>query len=405
MARDRILLGVTGGIASYKAIWLARQLTEQGAEVDVVMTSGAQQFVAPITFEAVTGRKVHTEIFGSGNALDHIRLARQSDIIVVAPATADFIARAATGQANDLLTASLLAADCPIVISPAMNDRMWAHPQTQLNVEHLGKIGYHIIPPDTGPLAVGEGSGPGRLPEPTTIALHIRRVLKGQTQLTGLKVVVTAGATREPLDPVRFISNFSTGKMGVAVAVEAWKRGADVTLITGHIDVEVPSVINRMKVVTTDDMLGAVMKTAPVTDCLVMAAAPADFKAAQVAGSKMKKTLQTDGEQSVLLHTNPDILASSIKVRKADSITVGFALETDNLLENATSKLQRKGLDLIVLNEAGTGDSGFGTDTNRVTLIESASRIDELPLLSKDLVAGSILDRVEHLLHIKRTIQ
>ncbi len=274
MRNTRIVLGVTGGIASYKAVWLARLLTESGHDVDVVMTPSALEFVGAITFEAVTGRRVHTEIFGSGNALDHIRLAREADAILVAPATADFLARAAHGHANDLLSAMLLAATCPVVMAPAMNDRMWAHAQTQRNVAQLREIGYTIIDPDVGPLAVGEGIGPGRLPEPAAILAQLLHTIAPDTALRGKHIVVTAGATREAIDPVRFISNHSTGKMGIAIAQAAWNAGADVTLIAGHVDIPLPAGVKTISVHATADMQQAVLDVLPTTDVLIMAAAP-----------------------------------------------------------------------------------------------------------------------------------
>src|SRR5881409_59953 len=236
-----VLLGVTGGIASYKSAWLARLLTKAGASVDTVLTRSATEFVSTITFEALTGRPAHTGLFDSGRALEHIKLARAADAIVVAPATADFIARAATGQADDLLTAILLATNAPVLLVPAMNDRMWAHPQTQRNVEHLRELGYRVVPPDEGLLAAGEGSGPGRMPEPEVILAHVGRLLEGSTPLAARRVTVTAGPTREAIDPVRYISNRSSGKMGVAIASAAWRRGADVRLIAGPIAVAAPS--------------------------------------------------------------------------------------------------------------------------------------------------------------------
>src|SRR6188472_517888 len=230
-ADRRVLLGVSGGIASYKTAWLARLLSKAGAEVDVVMTRAATEFVGPVTFEALTGRPVHTGLFDAGRALDHIHLARAAAAVVVAPATADFMARAATGQADDLLTACLLATEAPVLIVPAMNDRMWAHAQTQANIARLREIGYRILEPDAGPLAVGEGSGPGRLPEPETVVAHVGRLLEAPGAPRGKRVVVTAGPTREPVDPVRFLSNRSSGKMGVAIAAAAWRRGAAVQLV------------------------------------------------------------------------------------------------------------------------------------------------------------------------------
>lgn len=396
MARKRVVLGVTGGIASYKSVWLARQLTESGMEVDVVMTSAAQEFVGGITFEAVTGRSVYTEIFGIGNALDHIRLGREADAILIAPATADFIARAAQGQANDLLSAILLAATCPVVLAPAMNDKMWAHPQTGINVAHLiDKLGYYVIPPDTGPLAVGEGIGPGRLPEPEMIRAHLGRAMEPPGPLNGRHVVVSAGATREKIDPVRFISNHSSGKTGAAIAAAAWRRGAEVTVIAGHTDVPMPFSARVIRVESTIDMQRAVQEVLPSADVLVMAAAPADFAPADVADKKIKKKGQG---MSLDMVENPDILKTTVSARKKGSIMVGFALETDTPIDFAKDKLRDKELDLIVANQAGLVDSGFGSDTNRVSFIDRSGRQVGLPLMSKGDVAEELLTRIEDLI-------
>ncbi|MDQ3674377.1 MAG: bifunctional phosphopantothenoylcysteine decarboxylase/phosphopantothenate--cysteine ligase CoaBC, partial [Gemmatimonadota bacterium] len=257
-------------------MWLARLLTQAGAEVDVVMTRSAKEFVGTITFEAVTGREVHSEIFGAGNALDHISLARSADVIVVAPATADFIGRAAHGLADDLLSACLLAARAKVLLVPAMNDRMWSHVQTARNVEQARSIGYQVMEPSEGPLAVGEGSGPGRMPEPEEIMSHVARLLESAAPLKGKNVLVTAGATREAIDPVRFISNHSSGKMGIAIARAAWRRGADVTLIAGHIDVPLPAELTSIRVDSVGEMADAVARALPAADVLFMAAAPAD---------------------------------------------------------------------------------------------------------------------------------
>lgn len=390
----RILLGVTGGIASYKAGWLARLLAQAGGEVDVVMTRAATEFVGPITFEALTGRPVHTDIFAVGRALDHIRLAREASAVVVAPATADFMARAAHGQADDLLSACLLATTAPVLLVPAMNDRMWAHPQTQRNAAHLREIGYTVLDPDNGMLAAGEGSGPGRMPEPETIFAHVGRLLDDGA-LRGRSVVVTAGPTREPVDPVRFISNRSSGKMGVAIAAAAWRRGADVTLIAGPLDVAPPVGVKVVRVETTEEMRSAVSCALPSADALLMAAAPADFRAARPAATKIKRA---GGLATIELDSTPDILAETAAQRRDGAVVVGFALETDDLVANARKKLQAKGLDLIVANPAGEPDAGFEADTNRVTLIGRDGAEEAFPLSLKSEIADIIVDRVGALL-------
>jgi phosphopantothenoylcysteine decarboxylase/phosphopantothenate--cysteine ligase len=373
-------------------VWLARLLTQAGAEVDVVMTRGAREFVGPITFEAVTGRPVHTEIFGPGHALDHIKLAREAAVIVVAPATADFVGRAAHGLADDLLTACLLAATGKVLLVPAMNDRMWAHIQTQRNVEQARSLGYEILEPDEGALAVGEGSGPGRMPEPETIVSHLGRLLEQKSSLRGRRIVVTAGATREQIDPVRFISNHSSGKMGVALARAAWRRGADVVLIAGHVDVAVPPEIGATRIETVDEMAKVVAEELPSADVLIMAAAPADFRPVQQVTEKIKK-----GKTAPKLALEPtlDILKSTIAKRKKKSVIVGFALETNDGAKNAREKLESKQLDFVVLNNATEPGAGFGVDTNRVTIIDREGKQQALELMPKSAVAEIILDCVE----------
>ena len=393
----RILLGVTGGIAAYKSAWIARLLTQAGSAVDVVLTRSASEFVGAITFEALTGRPVHTALIAEGHALDHIKLARAAEAIVVAPATADFIARAATGQADELLSACLLAATAPVLVVPAMNDRMWAHAQTQANVSHLRELGYTVLEPDAGPLAVGEGAGPGRLPEPEAIVAHVARMIEPAGALMGRRVVVTAGPTREPVDPVRFLSNRSSGKMGVAIASAAWRRGANVTLIAGPLSVPPPTGPNLTMVETTEQMRAAVEQAIRDADALIMAAAPADFRPAAPADHKIKKS---NAPAKIALEPTADILASTIGSRPKHLVTVGFALETTSPLEHARGKLASKQLDLIVVNDANEPGAGFGVDTNRVTFIERDGRTEPQRLLAKGEVADLILDRVERLLSI-----
>jgi phosphopantothenoylcysteine decarboxylase/phosphopantothenate--cysteine ligase len=373
-------------------VWLARLLTQAGAEVDVVMTRGAREFVGPITFEAVTGRQVHTEIFGPGHALDHIRLAREANVIVVAPATADFVGRAAHGLADDLLTACLLAAQSKVLLVPAMNDRMWSHAQTKRNIAHAKSLGYEILEPAEGPLAIGEGSGPGRMPEPEEIMSHVGRLLEGKSALKGKTIIVTAGATREPIDPVRFISNHSSGKMGVALARAAWRRGADVTLIAGHVDIPLPPEIPTVKADTVSEMSRSVAQKLPSADVLIMAAAPADFRPTTEAPEKLKKGRTVP---KIVLEPTEDILKSTIAKRKKKSLIVGFALETTDGIRNAKEKLKSKDLDLVVLNDAKEPGAGFGVDTNRVTVITRDGKQEELDLMSKTDLAEILLDRLE----------
>lgn len=391
----RVLLGITGGIAAYKAAWLARLLTQAGAEVDVVMTRAATEFVGAVTLEALTGRAVHTALIAAGHALDHIKLARHADVVVVAPCTADFLARAVQGQADDLLSACLLATSAPVLLVPAMNDRMWAHPQVARNVAHAREIGYRVLDPDDGPLAVGEGSGPGRMPEPETILAHVGRLLEPEGTLAGRRVLVTAGPTREAIDPVRYVTNHSSGRMGVALAAAAWRRGAEVTLVAGPLQVPVPAGVRVRAVETTRQMHDAVAAELPDADALVMAAAPSDFRPANVASEKIKRGA---GALAIELTPNDDILAGTRALRRPGAVVVGFALETTDLEANARKKLAAKGLDLVVLNDATEPGAGFGVDTNRVTFLTPDGAVEPQALLPKGEVADVILDRVAALL-------
>lgn len=392
----RILLGVTGGIASYKSAWLARLLTQAGAQVDVVLTRSAREFIGSVTFEALTGRPVHSVLIGDGHALDHITLAREAELFVIAPATADFLARAAHGHADELLSATLLAAECPVLLVPAMNDKMWANPAVQANCASLAAQGKQILDPGVGPLASpDEGAGQGRMQEPATILAHCARLLTPHSKLRGKRIVVTAGPTREPIDPVRYLSNHSTGTQGAALAESAWCRGADVLVVHGHMSAPLPVGVQAKLVETTQEMADAVASEIGAADVLVMAAAPADFRPAEVASAKMKKT---GSAPNLALAETPDVLKSSVKRRKAGMIAVGFALETDDLESNAQKKLADKGLDLIVANNAREAGAGFGYDTNRVTIIAKNGEPEALPLMSKRETAEAILDRIEAML-------
>lgn len=393
----RILLGVTGGIASYKSAWLARLLAQAGAQVDVVLTRSAREFIGSVTFEALTGRPVHTTLIGDGHALDHIRLAKQAELVIVAPATADFLARAAHGHADELLSACLLATEAPVLLVPAMNDRMWANPQVQANCTALRARGKVLLDPGVGPLASpDEGAGQGRMQEPETIVAHAARLLETRGKLHGKRIVVTAGPTREPLDPVRYLSNHSTGKMGAALASAAWRRGAEVVVIHGPMTARLPEGgICTTAVETTQQMADAVRAEIGGADVLIMAAAPADFRPASVATTKIKKQ---GAPAPIVLEENPDILASTRDARKPGMIAVGFALETDDLLANAASKIGRKGLDLIVANDAREAGAGFGYDTNRVTMLGKDGAQETTALLPKAQIADLILDRIEAML-------
>jgi phosphopantothenoylcysteine decarboxylase / phosphopantothenate---cysteine ligase len=386
----RVLLGVTGGIAAYKAIQVARDLTQEGALVDVVLTAGALEFVRPLSFEALTGRPVHTTPYAPGDPLLHIRLAREADVVAVAPATANFIARAAAGMADDLLTCVLVATESPVVVFPAMNDRMYAHPQTQANVQRLREIGYRLAGPAVGPLAWGEGEGLGRMLEPAAVVDHVGRALEPRGALAGRRVVVTAGPTREPIDPVRFICNRSSGRMGYAVAAAAWRRGAEVTLVSGPTALPDPTGVTVERVETAEQMRVALEHQLPSADLLVMAAAVADFRPARAATGKIKK--EQGPLHGIELTETADILRATREHRRPGAVIVGFALETDQPVANGRRKLEAKGLDLIVVNDATEPGAGFEGITNRVTLLGPGDAVEELPLMSKREVADRILD-------------
>lgn len=395
-AGRRVLLGITGGIAAIKSLPLARDLAAAGALVDVVLTESAVEFVRPIAIEALTGRPAHTTAFTPGEPLTHIRLAKDAEVVVVAPATANFLARAAAGMADDLLTATLLATDAPVVVCPAMNDRMYAHPLTQANLQRLREIGYRVAGPATGPLAWGEGEGPGRMLEPAEIAAHAARALAGKTPLTGRRVLVTAGPTREPIDPVRFIGNRSSGRMGYSIAAAAWRRGAEVQLISGPTALPAPTGVDTTDVETAEQMRAAVAEALPTADVLIMCAAVADFRPARPAAHKIKK--EGGSVPTVRLEPTADVLKSTLPLRPPHCVTVGFALETEAAVENGVRKLRSKALDLLVANDATEPGAGFETGTNRVTLLHRDGTREALPLMLKSEVAEHLLDRVDVLL-------
>jgi phosphopantothenoylcysteine decarboxylase/phosphopantothenate--cysteine ligase len=391
----RVVLGVSGGIACYKSCTLARRLTEAGAQVDVILTQGAAEFVRPLAFEALTGRPVLGSLWEPGGALSHVRLGHQADLVLVAPATAHLIARMAQGLADDLLTTLLLAATAPVLLAPAMNDEMYAHPQTRANLERLRSRGVGFVGPEIGALAEGPSERPGRMSEPETILAHAARTVRGTGRLAGRRVVVTAGPTRESIDPVRVVTNRSSGKMGYRVAEAAWERGADVVLITGPTALAAPVGVRVLRVETTKELERAVRDELPAADVLVMAAAPADFRPSDPSESKRARN---DGALAIPMEPTDDILSATRAERRAGSVTVGFALETGDALAKGRAKLERKDLDLIVINDALEPGAGFEVDTNRVALLgrEGSARI--LPLQSKRDVAEAILDAVEHAL-------
>lgn len=390
----RVVLGVSGGIASYKACIVARRLTEAGAEVDTILTLSAAEFVRPVTFEALTGRAVLTSLWEPGQALAHVELARDAQLVVVAPATANLLARAAQGMADDLLTALLLARTGPVLVAPAMNDRMFAHPATQANLKVLKGRGWTVVGPDVGALAEGPSELPGRMVEPETILAHAERLLRGTDgKLAGRRVVVTAGPTREALDPVRVFTNRSSGRMGYALAAAAFARGADVRLISGPTQLTPPPGVETLRVDSTQELEAAVARSLKGADVLVMAAAPADFRP-----RSQSRTKRARGDGAITLDFDPtaDILESTRK-RRTKCVTVGFALETGDGLARARDKLVRKGVSLLVVNRADQPDAGAEVETNRVTLL-SGNGTTQLPLMSKPEVAERILDAVEELL-------
>ena len=392
----KIALGVTGGIAVYKAVDLVSRLRKQGAEVRVIMTEHAQQFVTPLTFKEISGNKVAVSMWDSNQEfnVEHISLANWADAFVVAPATANILAKMANGIADDLLSTTLLAAQAPIIVCPAMNTGMYQNPITQENIEKLQKHGVTVMPPAVGYLACGV-TGPGRLPEPQQIVEFIDAFFaKKDGDMVGLKVLVTAAGTREPIDPVRFVGNRSSGKMGYAIAQAAAQRGAEVLLVTGPSALEIPPNVNGVKVETTNEMLEACMAAYGDMDVVIKAAAVADYRPRDVADQKIKK--KTDDALTVVMDKNPDIL-KELGARKAHQILVGFAAETQNLLENAREKIVKKNLDMIVANDVTAAGAGFNADTNIVKFLFPSGEVRSLEQMAKTQVANILLDTVMEL--------
>jgi phosphopantothenoylcysteine decarboxylase/phosphopantothenate--cysteine ligase len=389
-AGRHVVLGVSGGIACYKSCTLARRLTEAGATVDVVLTAAAGEFVRPVTFEALTGRPVLTSLWERGRALAHIGLAKQPDLVILAPATANLLARAASGLADDVLSAIILARQGPVLCAPAMNDQMYAHPATVENLKTLRQRGWIFVGPETGALAEGPSERPGRMSEPETIVAAAERLLGTRAPWAGKRVIVTAGATREHLDPVRVLTNPASGRMGYALAEAAALRGADVVLVTGPTELPLPYGVVVHRVETTAEMLTALQSLVKQADALVMAAAPADYRPRVAAKTKQPRSA---GTLTVELEATPDILAT-LKT-PAKCLRIGFALETGGGRARAQAKLREKRLDYIILNDALEPGAGFGVATNRVTIIGKRGEPIELPLLPKRDVAERILDAVE----------
>ena len=392
LAGRRILLGVTGGIAAYKACILVRLLRLRGASVRVAMTRSAERFVGPATFAALSDHRVYTDLWEEPGVVLHVRLAHEADLAVVAPATANVIAKLAQGIADDLLTSTLLEATCPMVVAPAMHTGMWEHPATQANVAALAERGARIVGPASGSLAAGD-EGIGRMTEPEDILTAVEDVLAAAGDLAGRRVVVTAGPTWEPIDPVRFVGNRSTGKMGFAVAAEASARGADVALIVGPGTVEPPPGPEVVRVTTAEEMRSAVLDAMRDADALVMAAAVADFRPQEPAEAKLKKE---QGPPEIRLVPTPDILAELGSAGEA--VLVGFAAETDDVEEAGRQKLRRKGLQLLVANEVGREGTGFGSDTNRAAILAADGADVAMREWTKRELASAICDRLAKLL-------
>ncbi len=397
----RILLGVTGGIAAYKAATVASRLTQAGAVVDVMMTQAAQNFITPLTFSALTGRPVTTDMWSSGTGqILHVTMGREADLFIVAPATAHTIARLSLGLADDALTSTALASRAPLLLAPAMETGMWEHPATQEHIRILAQRGAFVVGPNAGRLASG-AVGLGRMAEPPQIIEMARKVLGRTGPLAGVHVVLTAGGTQEALDPVRFLTNRSSGKMGMALAASARDFGADVTVIHSPLQVPVPFGVTSRLVRTAIEMRDATFDILPRTDVLIGAAAVADYRPATVADQKIKKK---DGSLPIELVRNPDILGEIGQQRSRTGrpkVAVGFAAETEDLLANAKAKLESKKLDLILVNDVSAPHSGFGVDTNQVTLLDRWGDVLPWPLLTKEEVADRLMVWVSRQIHGK----
>jgi len=386
-----VVVGVCGGIAAYKSVEIVSRLKKLNADVHVIMTENAARFVEPLTFRSLSHNPVTIDMFDEPEAWDiqHISLAEKADLIVVAPATANIIGKVAAGIADDMLSTTIMAADSPVLFVPAMNFRMYENPIVQQNINKLAGLGYIFMEPESGLMACGT-SGRGRLPSPETIVSFVKGILTKNRDYSDIRVLVTAGPTREAIDPVRFITNPSSGKMGYSIAAAACERGAQVRLISGPVNIVPPCGVETVYVTSAMDMYSEVMKAYESFDVLVMVAAVADYRCAQVAQKKIKKS---DDNLTVELVRNPDIAAELGKV-KGDKILVGFSAETDNLVKNASGKLASKNMDMIAANDVTVEGAGFGTDTNVVKLIKRDGSILDLPVMSKKDVAHRILDEI-----------
>jgi phosphopantothenoylcysteine decarboxylase/phosphopantothenate--cysteine ligase len=392
--KKKIIVGISGGIAAYKACEIVRRLKKLGAQVIVVMTENAQKFVTPLTFETLSENEVVTEMFPERKVVGvrHINLAQWADLILIAPATANIIGKIRAGIADGILTTVVISTKSQVMFAPSMNVNMYENPVFQANMEYLRKLGYKFIEPETGDLACGTGKG--RLPEPETIVGEVVKFLTGKRDLEGRSILVTAGRTQEPLDPVRYLSNRSSGKMGYAVAEAARRRGAKVTLISGPSHLPAPGELNFIRVEKAKEMHSAVSSRFGKADVLIMAAAVSDFIPSVVSSEKIKKK-----EEEIHLELRPSVdILKEMGKRKRKQILVGFSLETQNEIENSKRKLSKKNLDLIVVNNPTLPGAGFEVDTNQVTFIDKKGKVEKLPLLSKKEVAERVLDRVSLLL-------
>lgn len=385
-----IVLGITGSIAAYKIASLASMLRKREADVTVIMTENATNFINPITFEELTGNKCLVDTFDRNfqHSVEHISLARQTDVFMIAPASANVIAKAANGIADDMLTTTFLACECPKIIAPAMNTRMYRNPITQDNIGRLRHYQMEVIAPATGYLACGD-TGEGKMPEPEVLLEYLIKALSPK-DMSGVKVLVTAGPTREKIDPVRYISNHSTGKMGYAIARAAMLRGAEVTLVTGKTQLAAPIGVETAEVLSAGDMAAAVKERAPGQDIIIKAAAVADYRPRDTSDEKIKKK---DGDMSIELERTEDILGYLGEHRQKGQFLCGFSMETENMEDNSRRKLEKKNLDLIVANNLKETGAGFGTDTNIVTLLSKEETLS-LPLMSKEEVADALLDYI-----------
>nr|WP_245526676.1 bifunctional phosphopantothenoylcysteine decarboxylase/phosphopantothenate--cysteine ligase CoaBC [Acetohalobium arabaticum] len=394
MKNKSILLGVTGGIAAYKALEIVSSLKKLGAEVDVIMTESATEFVQPLSFRSLSHNPVIVDMFTEPKQwnVKHISLAEKADLCLIAPATANIIGKVANGIADDMLSTTVMATNAPVLLAPAMNCNMYDNPILQQNLTKLKELDYQLIEPDAGYLACGT-EGKGRLPAPDEIVNElIKRLTKG-LELTDQRILITAGGTQEPIDPVRFIGNHSSGKMGYTVAKEAARRGAEVTLVTAPTALQTPVGVESIQVQTAQQMYERVMELQAEQDIIIKAAAVADYRPQKIAENKIKKD---DSDLVIKLERNPDILAE-LGNRKEEKLLVGFAAESEDLIANAEEKLERKNLDLILANDITADDAGFGTDTNRGIIISRTDR-EELPTLPKEEVASRLLDRITNLL-------